>query len=163
MTHYRLSLALTEVEIQHLVDCVFISADASVGDDEQFHADSPETVEALTERVYQKVLAASRATGYEPAGFGAPVPGDGAAHRAALCAKFPIGTRVRLTQDVERYPHFIARAGMVGTVTENASGPGEVFAVKMDETLENCTEWDNEVCWVPSDDDTPWDEIEEVR
>lgn len=54
------------------------------------------------------------------------------------------GTRVRLTKDVERYPHFTARKGAKGTVTE--SGDGTVM-VLMDEPIKGCEDWDNEVIW----------------
>lgn len=56
------------------------------------------------------------------------------------------GARVRLTRDVERYPHFIARAGMVGTVTYSNTRHHEV-AVKLDDLLPGAEAWDNEVCW----------------
>jgi hypothetical protein len=59
------------------------------------------------------------------------------------------GTRVRLRRDVERYPHFIAPAGALGTVLD----PGEViypedlFLVRMDETIAGAEEWDNAIMW----------------
>lgn len=58
-----------------------------------------------------------------------------------------MGDRVRLRRDVERYPHFIARAGMTGTVV---IADHDTIAVRMDEHLDGCEEWDNEVIW--SDD-----------
>jgi hypothetical protein len=54
------------------------------------------------------------------------------------------GTKVRLTQDVERYPHFIAKAGMTGEVVLSDDG---MFAVVLDEYLSGADEWDNEVHW----------------
>src|SRR5262245_11400054 len=57
------------------------------------------------------------------------------------------GTRVRLISDVERFPHFIAKAGMTGYVREIRP---DFLAVKIDQPLENCEEWENEVWW--SDD-----------
>ncbi len=57
--------------------------------------------------------------------------------------------RVRLTRNVERFPHFIARAGMVGTVTEATE---EIVCIKMDEHLDGAEEWDNEVVWTPEDE-----------
>jgi hypothetical protein len=57
----------------------------------------------------------------------------------------PIGARVRLRRDVERYPHFIARAGMVGTVTEADADSG--VSVKLDEHLDGAEEWENQVKW----------------
>ena len=62
---------------------------------------------------------------------------------------FKVGDRVRLTQDVERFPHFIAKAGSTGVVSEN-NGENQV-SVKMDEILEGAEEWDNEVCWYDDD------------
>ena len=58
------------------------------------------------------------------------------------------GDRVRLTVDVERYPHFIARKGMTGIVLDtNASDYPQAIAVKLDEHLEGCGEWDNTLLW----------------
>lgn len=59
-------------------------------------------------------------------------------------SQYPLGTRVRLTQDTERYPFFIARKGMVGVVTQNDA---DGFCVRLDEHLPGCEEWDNEVIW----------------
>lgn len=61
-----------------------------------------------------------------------------------------VGTRVRLTEDAERFPFFIAPKGGLGTVTMDDQW---IYAVKMDEPLDGCEEWDNEVCWYPEDDD----------
>lgn len=61
----------------------------------------------------------------------------------------PEGTRVRLTRDVERYPHFIAEAGETGTVTQN----DEMFNVRLDSHLPGAEEWDNEVQWSVIDHD----------
>ncbi len=52
------------------------------------------------------------------------------------------GTRVRLTRDVERFPDFIARAGMTGTISY--VGQGNVW-VRLDEPLKGAQEWDNAV------------------
>lgn len=54
------------------------------------------------------------------------------------------GTRVRLTQDVERYPHFVAPQGAKGTVTKSRD---DLVAVQLDEPLNGAEEWDNEVQW----------------
>ena len=61
-----------------------------------------------------------------------------------------VGTRVRLTEAAERFPHFIAPKGAVGVVTV---ADDHLFAVKLDTHLDGCEEWDNEVCWVPEDDE----------
>ena len=73
---------------------------------------------------------------------------------AALCAgNYPVpselrrpsvGARVVLTEDVERYPDFIARAGSTGTVVE--SEPDSV-SVRLDERLLGAEEWGNCVIW----------------
>lgn len=61
---------------------------------------------------------------------------------------FRAGDRVALTQDVDRYPHFIARAGSVGTVTHVESHrSAERLAVHMDEPLPGSEEWGNSVEW----------------
>jgi hypothetical protein len=57
---------------------------------------------------------------------------------------FPEGCKVCLKTDIERYPHFIADAGMTGIVAENSKW---LFAVRMDMLLVGAEEWDNEVCW----------------
>jgi hypothetical protein len=61
-----------------------------------------------------------------------------------------VNTRVVLAKDVERYPHFTAYAGSVGTVVYSTD---DFFSVCFDEPIEGCEEWDNEVVWVPEDDD----------
>lgn len=71
---------------------------------------------------------------------------------------FPVGTRVRLTQDVERFPHFIAPKGAVGTVTSNDEYG---FWVKLDAHLPGAEEWDNEIQWSPDiEDDDPTADVE---
>lgn len=61
---------------------------------------------------------------------------------------FTPGTRVRLRHSVDRYPHFLAPMGATGTVVVSEE---QIFAVKMDETLEGCEEWDNEIVWYEDD------------
>jgi hypothetical protein len=61
---------------------------------------------------------------------------------------FPVGSRVRLKTDVERFPHFIAKAGLTGIVAVNDE---DMLAVTMDEPLAGSEEWDNQVCWVDGD------------
>jgi hypothetical protein len=72
---------------------------------------------------------------------------------------FPVGSRVRLVHDVERYPHFIARAGSVGTVVD--IGDPQIFAVRLDEFLPGAEGWGNEVHWQNYADD-PSEDLEEV-
>lgn len=57
---------------------------------------------------------------------------------------FPLGTRVRLRRDVERFPHFIAPAGATGTVSYVDR---EMTAVHMDEPIPGCEDWENEIMW----------------
>lgn len=54
------------------------------------------------------------------------------------------GTRVRLRRDVDRYPFFIAPEGATGTVVECSC---DALLVKMDEHIDGCEEWDNEIMW----------------
>ena len=68
-----------------------------------------------------------------------------------------IGDKVELARDVERYPQFIAKKGLQGTVIKQDS---EVFAVKMDKQLTGAEEWDNCIEWYSTDgsfDDIPKD------
>lgn len=58
------------------------------------------------------------------------------------------GQRWHLTGDVERGPHFIARAGMRGTITEATR---DLVRLKLDDHLPGAEEWDNEVCWALED------------
>lgn len=54
------------------------------------------------------------------------------------------GTKVRLTRDVERYPHFTAEAGLTGTVTKFDE---EIVAVRLDDPVPGAEEWDNGIHW----------------
>lgn len=152
---YRVTLDLTTVELQHLVECAFISADASAGNEDEATADGKDTVEGLTERVYGKVLLASRAAGYEPTGFNGPLPEP---HELEVKTLPGIGARVRLKFDVERYPHFIAKAGSTGIVV--CADP-DSYSVRLTEPLPGAEEWNNQVIWTA--DDNPMDDVEAVR
>jgi len=55
-----------------------------------------------------------------------------------------VGQRVRLRRNVERYPHFIAGAGLTGTVSYVDAA---MVGVTMDEHIDGCETWDNEVMW----------------
>jgi S-adenosylmethionine/arginine decarboxylase-like enzyme len=63
--------------------------------------------------------------------------------------RFAVGTRVRLTRAVDRYPHFIAPEGATGTVV--VSERGNIVAVRLDTHLPGAEDWSNEIHW--SDDD----------
>ena len=79
-------------------------------------------------------------------------------YQARLDALPNPGTRVRLTCNVERYPHFIAQAGRRGTVIEATE---EVFSVRMDDYLPGAEDWQNEVHWYPRNcDQWPDGELE---
>lgn len=54
----------------------------------------------------------------------------------------PIGTRVQLKHDEERYPYFIAEAGTTGVVT---LCDDTLLTVRADVPLENAEEWNNEI------------------
>ena len=56
----------------------------------------------------------------------------------------PVGTRVVLTRDVDRYPFFVAKAGVRGVVT--CAQPGNVW-VRLDWPLRGAEDWDNEIQW----------------
>lgn len=60
-----------------------------------------------------------------------------------------VGQRVRLRMDVDRFPHFVAKAGMTGTVT---ICDGVHVAVRLDESLAGCEDWENQVYWSDNDD-----------
>lgn len=56
----------------------------------------------------------------------------------------PVGRRVELVRDVERYPDFIAERGRTGTIVR---WEPDMIAVRMDEPLKGSEEWDNQVHW----------------
>lgn len=74
---------------------------------------------------------------------------------------FPVGTRVRLKNDVERYPHFVAKKGALGTVVVQEGDDPGYFRVRMDDDLgPGGKEWRNEVHWYIPNDDDPREEVE---
>jgi hypothetical protein len=73
------------------------------------------------------------------------------------------GDRIRLTMDVDRYPHFVAKEGLTGIVLDvNPNDWPKTIAVQMDEPLEGCEEWDNCVLWSDDDLEHFQDEVEKV-
>ena len=65
-----------------------------------------------------------------------------------------IGARVRLRVAADRFPHFLAPAGLVGTVVAAHVEHGHRFiSVRLDEPLDGAEEWDNCVQWHDSSDD----------
>jgi hypothetical protein len=79
----------------------------------------------------------------------------------AVMAKTAIeaGTRVVFVDDVERYPHFIIRAGTTGIVIEAQPDAGyseTMYLVKVDEEvpgLSDDEEWQGEFCYIREDYD----------
>lgn len=55
----------------------------------------------------------------------------------------PDGMRVQCTSSIDRYPHFLAEGPLTGTVVDH----GDMFVVKVDQHIEGCEEWDNEVSY----------------
>lgn len=55
-----------------------------------------------------------------------------------------INDRIRLTRPVDRYPHFIAAAGMTGTVV---AADDHTVCVRMDDPIPGAEPWDNEIVW----------------
>ena len=74
----------------------------------------------------------------------------------------PTGSRVRLIADVERYPHFIAKRGMTGVLLDNVGDYPDAYAVKLDETLKGCEEWDNTVLWQDDDREYFYEQVEAI-
>lgn len=70
----------------------------------------------------------------------------------------PVGTLVRLTHDVERYPHFVARQGLVGTVISNRPDLDLFEVGGFRERIIGAEEWGNAILW--SNDDDPMDDLE---
>jgi hypothetical protein len=75
----------------------------------------------------------------------------------AIHAALPPGTRVTLTSDVERYPHFIAPRGTLGTVVD--LDDGAVFSVLLDEPLAGAEAWGNHVHWYLDHGDDPTGDV----
>lgn len=56
----------------------------------------------------------------------------------------PVGLRVELVRDVDRYPDFQVAKGAQGTIVY---ADPDFIRVRMDETIEGADPWDNEVHW----------------
>lgn len=76
--------------------------------------------------------------------------------------RFRMGDRVRLVQDVERYPHFTAPRGTTGTVTFSDVAPNAQIRLLMlaDKKIRGAEEWQNQIEWAYDDD--PADDLEHV-
>lgn len=57
---------------------------------------------------------------------------------------FNIGDRVRLTADVDRYPHCIVRKGDCGTITQSDECN---ISVTLDRVYPDLAEWNNALRW----------------
>jgi hypothetical protein len=73
---------------------------------------------------------------------------------------FKVGARYRLKQDVERFPFFIARAGMTGSVIYD---DGNEVLLRMDELLDGAEEWDNYIQWIRADGADPAEDLEPLN
>lgn len=84
---------------------------------------------------------------------GGPAAVLDAASVVLVYRRFPVETRVRLTHDVDRFPHFIAPKGATGVVID--TGDPTIFAVRLDAPLAGAEDWDNELHWFDSIIDQP--------
>lgn len=57
------------------------------------------------------------------------------------------GYQFTLRRDVDRFPDFVARKGMTGTVVSVLQDG--TIAARMDQHLDGAEEWDNEIWWQP--------------
>lgn len=71
-----------------------------------------------------------------------------------------VGSRVRFTETVERYPHFTVSAGSVGKVVD--VGDPCIYAVRLDETLPGAEDWGNQVHWSLDAGEDPRDALESL-
>ena len=60
-----------------------------------------------------------------------------------------LGSRVRLTRDVERFSDFLVKAGALGVCT--CANDGGKIAVRMDDYIEGAQHWQNEIWWENSE------------
>jgi hypothetical protein len=70
-----------------------------------------------------------------------------------------VGKKVRLVRDVDRYPHFIARAGSTGVINHWHS---DQASVRMDAPLIGAEEWNNCILWESQEGECMWDDVEEI-
>lgn len=57
----------------------------------------------------------------------------------------PVGYRFALRRDVDRFPNFVAKQGMTGTVT--VAHEDGLITAKMDNHIPGAEEWRNELWW----------------
>lgn len=63
-----------------------------------------------------------------------------------------VGERRVLVEDVDRYPHFLADAGLTGEVV---SADEDLIELRLDEDLPGAEEWDNAIHFYPREDGDP--------
>lgn len=63
-----------------------------------------------------------------------------------LKSPFKVGQQVKLSQEVERYPHFLIPVGATGKVKTLRH---DLVEVKMDEPVDGMQEWDGCLQWYP--------------
>jgi len=51
-----------------------------------------------------------------------------------------IGKKVKLSKDILKFPHFIAKKGQTGTIVEYTK---DLVSVKLDKEVEGAETWDN--------------------
>ncbi len=66
-----------------------------------------------------------------------------------LMAKLQRGTRVRLISAVDRFPNFVAKAGLTGSVVEARAGR---LGVKLDKFLPGAEDWNNTIWWTEEEE-----------
>lgn len=65
----------------------------------------------------------------------------------------PDGLRVQSTGSIDRYPHFLIDWSVTGTVVHH----GDMFVVKVDQHIDGCEDWENEISY-PYHPSQFWDE-----
>jgi hypothetical protein len=76
-----------------------------------------------------------------------------------LMPTLTVGARYRLAHDIERYPNFIAKTGLTGTLILT----GAEVLLQMDEPLDGAEDWDNCIQWIPADGDDAAADLEVIK
>lgn len=66
-----------------------------------------------------------------------------------------VGSRVRLVEDVDRFPDFLARAGAIGTVVEIHTS-AVAIAVRLDDAPPGSEPWGGVVYWYANQHADDW-------
>jgi hypothetical protein len=72
---------------------------------------------------------------------------------------YPVGTRVRLVEEVDIFPHGILPAGATGTVIARRGAEGDI---RFDTHFDFLDEWDNVLFIYPEEDYTNWTSVEPI-